>query len=161
MRARTILVAALGVALANPASAKCAYHAEVFAEVTVQTCIAVQFTAGNSKYNYQFPDSGPEPMFRAGETLSGTLLTVSVKSSRFAWPENTPHVVNGARLWAKGDVRSVFVQKGPSEVCPEVLPIDATVQTQPTCCDTIPGGWECLLPSTTPLVTLSTPKARK
>jgi hypothetical protein len=159
MTVRAIFLSALGVSLVNSASAKCAYHAEVLAAVTVHTCIAVKFGASDSKYTY-FPDSDPSRMYKVGESLSGTLLTVSVKTSRFVWTADTPHFVGGTRLWAKGDFRSVFVQGAPSEVCPQVLPIDATVQTQPTCCDTTPGGWECLLPGTISLVTLSAPKTR-
>jgi len=160
MKARAICIAGLGVSVVNSASAKCAYHAEVLAAVTVQTCVAVKFSASDSKYNDGFPDSAPSRMYDAGATLSGTLLTVSVKTSKLVWTADTPHFIGGTRLWAKGDFRSLFVQSAPSEVCPHVLPTEVTVRTQPTCCDMTPGGWECLLPGTISLVTLNGSKVR-
>jgi hypothetical protein len=161
MTAHPICLTLLSLCLVNSAQAKCAYHAEVLASVTVQTCVAVSFSASDSQYNFGFTDSGPERMYRAGATLSGTLLTVSVKTSRLVWAVDIPHYVGGTQLWAKGDFRSLFVQSPSSDVCPHILPADVSVQTQPTCCDTAPGAWECLLPGTIPLVALITSKAHK
>jgi hypothetical protein len=160
MTVRAVFLTAAGIALANSASAKCAYHAEVLAAVTVRTCVAVNFGASDSNYVY-FPGDDPSRMYRAGASLSGTLLTVSVKTSKLVWPVDTPHFVGGTRLWAKGDFRAVFVQAAASEICPHVLPIDATVQTQHTCCDTTPGGADCLLPGTISPVTLSVNETRR
>jgi hypothetical protein len=159
MTARAVLSTILSISLANSASAKCAYHAEVLATVAVRSCIAVTFSATDSKYVY-FPGDAPSRIYRVGASLSGTLLTVSVKTSKLVWPADTPHFSGGTRAWNEGEYRDVFVQAAPGQTCPEVLPVDATVQTQPTCCDVTPGGEECLLPRTISLVTLSTHRKR-
>jgi len=162
MTLRAIYVTILSAALVQSAQARCAYHPEILATVTVRGCVAVTFGATDSKWTW-----GPEhalngvdtwPMYRAGDKLSGTLLTVIVKKSRFIWADGrTP---NDARLWAKGESRNLFLQEDPTDVCPAVLPTDTTVQSQPVCCDTAPGGWECLLPRNIALVKVVADEAR-
>jgi hypothetical protein len=90
-----------------------------------------------------------------GDKRSGTLLTVSVMTSKFVWPESSGHWTNGAHLWAKGESRSLFVQAAPADVCPRVLPTGLTVQTQPECYDMFHN----LLPVTIPLVKVIAGKA--
>jgi len=150
-----MIIAALNVSLTNSVEAKCVYHPEIRATVTINACVAATFGATDAKSAFF---GSPEPMYRSGEILSGTLLTVSVKTAKFTWSETMGHSVNGAKLWVKGETQSLFVRDTPSNVCPEVLSTDAEVQTQRVCCDTVPGGWECLLPRTTALVTLVKPK---
>ena len=158
MKCSAVIVATLSIALVNSAQAKCIYHPEIRAGVTIQGCVAATFGATDAKSGL-FGD--PEPMYRSGETLPGTLLTVSVKTAKFTWSEAMGHSVNGAHVWKKGEIQTLFVKGAPTSVCPEVLPADVEVQTQRVCCDTIPGTWECLLPRTISLVTLISPKPTK
>jgi hypothetical protein len=151
---RAIYAGLLGVALAQPASARCAYHPETLATVTVQSCVAVTFGATDSKWTWgpQYSLNGEDtwPMYRAGDNLSGTLLTVSVKKSRFIFTDG--HWRNGTHRWAKGEIRNLFLKEDAAKVCPAVLPTDITVQTQLVCCDTFPGWSGCLLPRNIALV---------
>jgi hypothetical protein len=151
MRLRDFVSVMLGISLANPVEAKCIHHPEIRALVTVEGCVMATFSASDTKTTF-FGD--PERKYRAGETLSGTLLTVSVKSAHFTWSEAMGHAVNGVHLWTKGETHSLFIKAAPSAVCPDVLPADLVVQTQRVCCDTVPGTWECLLPESIALATL-------
>jgi hypothetical protein len=150
MKQRAIVVGLLSATLASPAGAKCIYHPEIRATVTVDGCVAVTLGASGSRYILGDEEWGPR--YRAGATLSGTLISVSVKSARFTWPGTSRHFVNGVRLWVKGESRSLFVKKAAADVCPAALPTDITVQSQRICCDTVPGDWECLLPRAVALV---------
>jgi hypothetical protein len=148
MTLHTLYVAIIGVSLVNSAQAKCVSHPEIRATATVEACVAVTFGASNSKY--KFGDGESWPIYTAGSSLSGTLLTVSVKGSRSIWTESSGRWTNGTRLWVKGEERSLFVRTPIADGCPQVLPIEVTVETQRVCCDF--GGWECLLPRTVALV---------
>jgi hypothetical protein len=158
MKRSAIVVAILSISLVNSAQAKCIHHPEMRASVTIQGCVAATFGATNAK-SALFGD--PEPMYRSGEALSGTLLTVSVKTARFTWSDAMGHSVNGAHLWRKGETHTLFVRDAPTSVCPDVLPADVEVQTQRVCCDTIPGTWECLLPRSISLVNVISLKLAK
>jgi hypothetical protein len=158
MDRRTIFIAALSVSLVNSVESKCIHRPEIRASVRIDACVAATFGATEAKYAFF---GAPEPRYRPGETLTGTLLTVSVKTAKFTWAEAMGHSVNGIHLWLKGETQSLFVRDAPANACPEVLPTDAVVQTQRVCCDTVPGGWECLLPRTMSLVTLVKPTATK
>jgi hypothetical protein len=158
MKRSAIVVATLSISLVNSVQAKCIYHPEIRAGVTIQGCVAATFGATDAK-SALFGD--PEPMYRSGEALPGTLLTVSVKTAKFTWSEAMGHSVNGMHLWKKGEMQTLFVRDSPTNVCPHVLPADVEVQTQRVCCDTIPGTWECLLPRTMSLVTLTSLKPTK
>jgi hypothetical protein len=158
MKRRAILIAALSVSLINSIEAKCIYHPEIRANVTMNACVAASFGATDVKSAFF---GALEPMYRPGETLSGTLITVSVKTAKFNWSEAMGHSINGVHLWQKGETQTLFVRGAPANICPQVLPTDTVVQTQPVCCDTVPGSWECLLPGTISLVTLVSPKAAK
>jgi hypothetical protein len=157
MNRRAIYTAALSVSLVNSVEAKCINHPEILANVTINACVAATFSATDAKYAL-FGAPAPLPRYEPGGTLSGTLLTVSVKTAKFTWSEAMGHSINGVHLWLKGETRSLFVRDTPANACPKVLPTDAVVQTQRVCCDVVPGGWECLLPGTISLVTLVTPK---
>jgi len=161
MTRRALLVSLLSVAIVQPAQAKCVSHPEILATVRVQGCVAVTFGATDSKWTWA-PEHSLDgvdawPMYRRGDKLSGTLVTVTVKNSRFVWSDG--HFANGARVWTNGESRSLFLRQAPADVCPAVMPADITVQTQPVCCDTSPGGWECLLPQTIALVIVTAEKA--
>jgi hypothetical protein len=158
MKPSAIVLATLSVSQVHSAQAKCIHHPEIHAEVTIRSCVAATFGATDSKSTL-FGD--PEPMYRSGEELAGTLLTVTVKSARFTWTEAMGHSTNGVHLWKSGEMRALFVRESPSSVCAHVLPAEVDVQTQRVCCDTIPGTWECLLPGTISLVTLSPLKSPK
>jgi hypothetical protein len=150
MKQRVFLVTILSVAVMNSAQAKCVNHPEIRATAAVEECVAVTFAASETRFTIGGKDWGPK--YRAGEILSGTLLSVTVKTSRFIWPDHSAHWINGAHLWIKGESRSLFVRKAPAEACPANLPTDIVVRTQRVCCDTMPGGWECLLPQAVSLV---------
>ena len=149
-----VLLATLSIAGVTAVQAKCIARPEIRATAVVRACVGVTFGASRSKYAIGAGD--PWPMYKPGETLSGTLLTVSVKSARFVWNDALGHRINGARLWAKGETRSLFVASDAAEACGSVLPAEITVETQPVCCDEFPGGWECLLPRTVARVAVIT-----
>jgi hypothetical protein len=158
MKLRAFASAVLGFSLAKPVEAKCIHHPEIRALVSVEGCVAATFSASDAKTKF-FGD--PERKYRAGETLAGTLLTVSVQSAHFTWDEAMGHAVNGVHLWTKGETHSLFIRAAPSAVCPDVLPADLIIQTQRMCCDTVPGTWECLLPGSMALATLVETKGDK
>jgi hypothetical protein len=151
MKRSSIIVVTLSVSLVNSVQAKCIYHPEIRAEVAIHGCVAATFGATDAK-SALF--GHPEPMYRSGEALPGTLLTVSVKTAKFTWDEAMGHSINGVHLWKKGEIQTLFVKEPPTSVCPHILPADVEVQTQRVCCDTIPGTWECLLPRNISLATL-------
>ena len=161
MKSNASLVAFLSAVLINQADAKCVYHPEIRSSVTIYRCVAVTFGATDVKYTFGPPDEDAWPMYKPGDALAGTLLTVSVKTSHFTWSDAMGHYTNGMHLWKKGESHSLFVRAPPSDVCPSVLPADVTVQSLRVCCDTSPGGWECLLPPTIPLVTVVTERGGK
>jgi hypothetical protein len=159
MKPHTPFVVLLSALLVNQADAKCVYHPEIRSSVTIDRCVAVTFGAADVKYTFGSPQFDPWPLNKPGDTLSGTLLTVSIKKSHFTWSDAMGHYTNGMHLWKKGESYNLFVRAPPSNVCPPVLPADHTVQSLHVCCDS--GGWECLLPPTIPLVTLVTEKSGK
>ena len=151
MTRNTLYVAIINVVLVNAAQAKCVNHPEIRATATVEACVAVTFGASDSKFNF-----GGDQLFslyKPGDSLSGTLLTVTVKTSRFIWNDSLGHWSNGTHLWVKGENRSLFVRTPVADACPQVLPVVVTVQTQRVCCDH--ANWECLLPRTVSLVTVT------
>lgn len=162
MTRRALFVVVLSSTLVNSAQAKCMYHPEIAASVTIQGCVAATFGATDTKYNFGPTPSGEDawPMYRSGDTLSGTVLSVVVRSSHFTWSDATMgHYTNGMHLWAKGESHSLFVRAPPVDVCPKVLPADVGVETVRVCCDT--GGWECLLPVNMPLARVVPAKVSK
>jgi hypothetical protein len=154
MTLRALNTAILSLLLVNAANAQCFNQPAMRATVTVEACVAATFGATDAMFTYgpKYTIAGTDtwPMYKAGDTLSGTLLTVSVKISRFIWPEHSSHWTNGAHHWAKGEIHSLFVQNAPADTCPHVIPAEITVQTQPTCYDM----YHSLLPTTIPLTTV-------
>jgi hypothetical protein len=144
MTPKALCVFIAAITLTEPAQASpCAYRPDILATVTVQGCVAVTFGATDSKFApgpeflgaHAHTDTESWRMYRTGETLSGTLLTVSIKTSKFVWTDASDHHTYGARLWRKGESRTVFVQRAPTEVCPKVLPSALRIQTEPVSYD--------------------------
>lgn len=84
MKRSAAIVATLTISLVNSVQAKCIYHPEIRAGVTIQGCVAATFGATDAK-SALFGD--PEPMYRSGEALAGTLLTVAVKTAKSLGPK--------------------------------------------------------------------------
>jgi hypothetical protein len=152
MRLRALFVTIPTIALATTADAKCLDRPDIRATATVEACTSVTFAASDSKYS--FGDGEATPLYKPGDKLIGTLLSVTVKRAQFVWADSHSHRTNGARIWAKGESRSLFVKSAASSVCPTVLPSQIMVVTESLCCDTIPVEGECLLPHAVPLVRL-------
>lgn len=150
MTRNSILVAIMSLSLMNLAEAKCVAHPEIRASVTVEGCVGVTFSATDSKYG--LGNGNYWSLYKAGDSLSGTLLTVSVNASHFVWAKSSDRQTNGAQLWNKGQLHSVFVRMPSSDVCPRVLPTALEIETQRVCCDS--ASWECLLPRTVALVSV-------
>ena len=151
----------LSILLITPANAQCSHQPAIRATVTVEGCVTASFGATDAMFTFgpKYAIAGTDtwPMYKAGDTISGTLLTVSVKTSRFIWPEHSSQWTNGAHLWAKGESHSLFVQNAPADTCPHVIPAEVTVQTQPTCYDM----YHSLLPTTIPLATVLAGQKRR
>jgi hypothetical protein len=153
MASRTAFVVVMSALLANSADAQCAHQPPILATVTVEGCVAASFGATDVTFapGPEFAPRGTDVwlMYQAGDKRSGTLITFLVTTSKFVWP-GADHWANGARLWRKGEVRSVFVQGTPADTCPRALPAPLKVQTQPECFDMFHN----ILPVTIPLATV-------
>jgi hypothetical protein len=139
LKALCALIAA--ATLIQPAQASpCAYRPEIRAAVTVRGCVAVTLGATDLQFV-----PGPEflghlttehwSMYHTGDTLSGTLVTASVKSAKFVWTDGPVPDTSGMHLWRKGESRTLFVQRAPAEVCPKVVPSVIEIQTEHICYD--------------------------
>jgi hypothetical protein len=159
MKRRASYAVILSISLVNPSQAQCAHQPPILATVTVVGCVAASFGATDSMFTFgpKYTIAGTDtwPMYKSGDKRSGTLLTVSVVTSKFVWTESSGHWTNGAHLWAKGESRSLFVESAPSDICPRVLPAGLAVRTEPECFDMFHN----LLPVTIPLVTVIAVKA--
>lgn len=150
MARHPIFVSLMGLCLANFTEAKCVQHPEIRATVTVEACVGASFAASHSKI--QVGAGEPWALYKEGDSISGTLITVSVQASHFVWTNSSERSTNGWQNWSKGQLRSLFVRAPSVEVCPKVLPATVAVQTEQICCDS--SGWECLLPRTVALVNI-------
>lgn len=142
------LSAALTFALAAAvptAHAKCVYRPEIQADVTVSACVAATFEASEVRSSTFAPDL--LPLYRSADRTRGVILTVTVIGSRFVWPQSVPHHVNGQRLWARNELRSVFVAASANTACPPTVPVRALIVSKTPCCDTLPYSGECLVPT--------------
>jgi hypothetical protein len=139
LKALCTLIAA--VTLTQPAQASpCAYRPEVRATVTVRGCVSVtfgatdlQFIPGSEFIGYVTTEHWP--MYHAGDTLSGTLLTVFIESAKLVWTDGPGPNSGRQYLWRKGESHTLFVQRAPAEVCPKVVPSRIEIQTKHICYD--------------------------
>ena len=128
----------------NDVVAKCVSRPSIRASVFVQSCVAVTFEPSNLRV--EVPDGPPLPWYKPGQSYSGTLLAAVVISSHFDWEDGAKHITNGAHLWARGAMLSLFVDKPTSEACPDTRNRPITVETNYDCCDTWPVEGKCLVP---------------
>jgi hypothetical protein len=155
MKGRATCAVILSALLVNSADAQCSNQPPILARVMVQGCVAASFEATDVTFAPGPEFAGPHTdvwhMYHAGDKRSGTVVTFSVITSKFVWP-GADHWTNGARLWAKGEIHSVFVQRVPADTCPRALPARLSVQTQPECFDMFHN----ILPGTIPLAVVIT-----
>jgi hypothetical protein len=128
------------------ANAMCVYDPPIRADVTIDGCLAVAFSSSHLQLDF-----GPKsaPLYKDGETYSGTFLRVTVKSSAFVSQKD-----GQGPPWAAGDREGLFVDGPPDQVCPSQLSSEVvTVTTRSRCCDQLPMDGSCLVPI--PIVTVS------
>jgi hypothetical protein len=147
------LAVTIGLIIASNSFAKCVYRPHVAADVLVTSCESVVFGASSS-ISTDF-DPGGSPLYKEGNTLSGTFMAVTVKKSWFVWTDLPDHRTNGFNTWAKGETRSLFIAAPWSSTCPKALPATLKVVTTDVCCDMFPLRDECLVPTSVSRVNLT------
>jgi hypothetical protein len=129
----------------NTASAKCVASAHVKSNVTINQCVGIAVTAGPSSIGW-FENTRP-PLYQAGSSISGTLLSVNVEKSVID-PSSKSNTFEGStEPWRAGENRALFVHGSAADVCPPVLPESSVVRTVNECCDVLPYDGICLVPA--------------
>jgi hypothetical protein len=144
MRFQFFWVPVLFAVAANDVFAQCVSRPNIRANILVQSCVAVTFEPSNLRV--EVLDGPPLAWYKPGRSYSGTLLAAVVISSHFDWGVGAKHITNGAHLWTRGAMLSLFVDKPASEACPDTRNKSITIETKYDCCDTWPVEGKCLVP---------------
>jgi hypothetical protein len=149
---RFFLVPFLSVILVSNGSAKCIFAPTLRANVSVHSCVAVTFQP--SDLGIEIVKGNTSRLYQDGSSYSGTLLSVTVKSSRFVWDVGEKHETNGFHVWTPRESRTLFIAKSADVVCPAKYNDTITVETDRYCCDVLPLREKCLVPGSVDAVSL-------
>lgn len=138
-----------GLVVVPSAYAMCLATTKNLVRLEVHACQPVTIHASSSK-----PPA--HAIHRRGSRIAGALVTGRVVESTLVWDGDASMAEylfeTGAA--ATDETSTFFLRGDASELCPDLIGTEATLVTDPPCCDTLPADGICLVPSTLPIARL-------